>query len=65
MDFVSGGDSKKLVLTANVVSSGRILTRTDAYEHRVEFIDIIQRDREALIRYIFEQERKKRRNDKN
>ncbi len=65
LDFVSGGEMKKLVLTANVIYSGRILTRTGAYEHRVEFIDIMQRDRETLIRYIFEQERKRRRNDKN
>lgn len=64
LDFVTGGELKKLVLNANVISSGRILTRVGANEHRVEFINIMQKDREALIRYIFEQERKKRRNDK-
>ncbi|MBP1753760.1 MAG: hypothetical protein H6Q59_158 [Firmicutes bacterium] len=65
LDFESGGELKKLVLSANVISSNRILTRTGIYEHRVEFIDIMQRDRETLIRYIFEQERKRRRNDKS
>lgn len=63
LNFMAGKEIKKLLLTANVISSARIPVRVGAYEHRVEFIDIMQKDREALIKYIFEQERKRRRND--
>lgn len=63
LDFLSGNEIKKLVLNANVISSKRIPVRVGVFEHRVEFIDIMQRDREALIKYIFEQERRRRRND--
>ncbi len=63
LNFLSGKELKKLLLTANIISSSRIPVRVGAYEHRVEFIDIMQKDREALIKYIFEQERKQRRND--
>lgn len=63
LDFLAGKEIKKLVLTANIISSSRIPVRIGSYEHRVEFIDIMQKDREALIKYIFEQERKRRRND--
>lgn len=65
LDFLLSRDVKKLVLGANVISSNRILNRMGAYEHRVEFTDIMQKDREALIKYIFEQDRKRRRNDKS
>ncbi|MDF2485063.1 MAG: hypothetical protein K0R46_1231 [Herbinix sp.] len=65
LDFITGSEVKRLVLIANVITSNRILTRSGSYEHRVEFIDIMQKDREALIKYIFEQERRLRRNDKN
>jgi c-di-GMP-binding flagellar brake protein YcgR len=64
IDFLLGNEVKKLELTANVVSSNRIPVRVGVYEHRVEFIDIMQKDREALIKYIFEQDRRRRRNDK-
>lgn len=63
-DFVIGSELKKMVLGADVISSNRIMNRTGMYEHRVEFNDIMQKDREILIKYIFEQERKRRRNDK-
>ncbi|HCM12943.1 MAG TPA: flagellar brake protein, partial [Lachnospiraceae bacterium] len=34
------------------------------YEYRVEFKNIRKRDREDLIKYIFEQERRRRKNEK-
>lgn len=63
-DFVIRSELKKMVLGADLISSNRIMNRTGMYEHRVEFNDIMQKDREILIKYIFEQERKRRRNDK-
>ena len=64
LDFISTGDVKKFIQKANVISSERIPARLGVYEHRVEFIDITQKERETLIRFIFEQERKRRRYDK-
>jgi c-di-GMP-binding flagellar brake protein YcgR len=63
LDFIIGKELKKLVLTAKIISSRRIPVRVGMHEYRVEFTDIMQKDREALIKYIFEQERKRRRND--
>lgn len=63
-DFVIGSELKKMILGADLISSNRMMNRTGMYEHRVEFNDIMQKDRETLIKYIFEQERKRRRNDK-
>jgi c-di-GMP-binding flagellar brake protein YcgR len=65
LDLVIGNDLKKMVLNADVISSGRIMNRSGVYEHRVAFNDIMQRDREDLIKYIFEQERKRRKSDKS
>ena len=64
LDFIAGGEMKKLTLGALVIASGRHENRSDKYEHRTEFYDIAKADREELIKYIFEQERKRRRNDK-
>lgn len=45
---------------AVIISSNRIMNQVGIYENRVEFIDIDKREREVLIQYIFEQERKRR-----
>lgn len=58
LDMASG--TKNLVVGANVLSSSKIYNKTGVYEHRVEFSDILKRDREDIIKYIFEQERKRR-----
>jgi c-di-GMP-binding flagellar brake protein YcgR len=65
LGVISSGDMKGMILNARIVTSDKILTKFGSFEHRVEFADIMQRDRETLIRYIFEQERKRRRNDKS
>jgi len=64
LDFVINGELKKLELGAYVVSSNKLLNRSGAYEHRIEFTDIGRKDREDLIKYIFEQDRQRRRNEK-
>lgn len=63
LDFITGKEMKNFLLNANIISQARIPVRAGMYEYRVEFTDIMQKDREALIKYIFEQERKRRRND--
>ncbi len=63
LEFPSGKVMKILNVSARIISSSRIPVSTGKYEYRVEFIDIMQKDREDLIKYIFEQERRRRKND--
>ncbi len=56
---------KLMILGASIISTNRIYNKTGVYEHRVEFNDILKRDREDIIKYIFEQERKRRGSMKN
>jgi len=65
LDFIANGELKRLLLAADIISFNKMLNQSGAYEYRVEFTDIVQKDREALIKYIFEQERRLRRNDKS
>lgn len=55
---------KKLDIFADTISSLKIIDRVGYYEHRAEFYNITEKDREDLIKYIFEQERRLRKNDK-
>lgn len=64
LDFITGGELKKQVLGAEIITSTKLLNRSGKYEHRAEFTEIGKVDREDLIKYIFEQERRRRRNDK-
>lgn len=52
----------KLELDAIVIASEKIIIKSNSYENRVQFIKINPRDREELIKYIFELDRKKRKN---
>jgi Predicted glycosyltransferase len=60
MDLFLSNLIRKIELNANVVSSGKIMNRSDLFENRVEFKDISKKDREDLIKFVFEQERKRR-----
>lgn len=51
-------------LKAIIVSSEKMMNRQGSYEHRVQFKDILKDDREVIIKYIFEEERKYRNKDK-
>lgn len=64
LDLLLGNNLKKMVLYGTIVSSQRMVNKYGVYEHRLEFKDILQKDREDLIKYIFEQDRKRRKNDK-
>jgi len=64
-DFILGKELKKLLIGAEIISSTKLLNRNGIYEQRVEFKDIGKIDRENLIKFIFEQERRRRRNDKS
>ncbi len=63
LNLIVNNELRKLELTAKIISRAPIPVRAGIYEYRVEFTDIMQKDRESLIKYIFEQERKRRKND--
>lgn len=51
-------------LTGKVLLSQEIQGREGQYEHRIMFVNIMNDDRESIIKYIFEEERKIRRREK-
>lgn len=54
------GRLQMMNLRAVIISSDRILNQVGIYENRAEFNNIDKREREILIQYIFDQERKRR-----
>lgn len=62
-DYIFRDELKKLEITADIIASRKLPDRS-VYEHRAEFSNITKNDREDLIKYIFKQERRLRRNDK-
>ena len=54
------GINKKFPVGSEIISSSRIMNRYGFYEHRVEFYDIGKKEREHIIKFVFEQERQKR-----
>ena len=51
-------------LLGKVLLSQEIHGREGEYEHRIMFVNIMNDDRESIIKYIFEEERKIRRREK-
>lgn len=45
-------------LVGKVLKSRELENRPDNYEHRIQFVNMMNDDRESIIRYIFEEERK-------
>lgn len=64
LDFIIKSELKRMDIIADIIASEKMIDRAGIYEHRVEFYNISKNDREDLIKYIFEQERRLRRNDK-
>ncbi len=60
--FQSG--NRELILKSRVISSQMVLNRLGLYETRVEFSEIELPQREAIIHFVFEEERKQRRREK-
>ena len=51
-------------LLGKVLLSQEIQNKPGEYEHRIMFVNIMNDDRESIIKYIFEEERKIRRREK-
>jgi len=55
---------RELEIVSDIIASEKMYKKAGFYEHRAEFSDISPKDREDLIKYIFEEERKRRKNEK-
>lgn len=55
-------ENKKI--PAKIISSTKMLNRVGFYEHRIQFTDIKREDREAVIKFIFAEERRQRKREK-
>lgn len=66
MDFTLRiiGQERPFLLAAKVIYSNEIENREDEYENRVKFEYISSMTREEIIKYIFDEERKNRKNGK-
>lgn len=60
----SGEDEKTYQLKAHVISSIKLRDKVGFYETRINFFDIKKEDREAIVRFVFEEERRIRRKEK-
>ena len=61
--FVNGS-LNEYKLIGKVLKSRELENKPDNFEHRVMFVNIENDDRESIIRYIFEEERKIRRRER-
>jgi len=61
--FIHGG-VKNYDLTCRVLNVKEVASRKGEYEHRVQFINLDNDEREEIIQYIFEEERKNRRKER-
>lgn len=55
--FVSG-ELNEYNLVGKVINSRPLENRAGKYESRIQFIEIVQDERESIIKYIFEEERR-------
>lgn len=65
-NLIINGHEKSYEITGKVLAVREMDNRPGSFEHRVQYINIDKTDREEIIRYIFEEERKhrQRRNDR-
>ncbi len=59
-----GNEMKYFSVVAVQVDSKKLPNREHTYEHRVQFENITKKEREDLIKFIFEEERRFRKNEK-
>lgn len=64
MSIVSESGEKTYHLNANVISSIKFMNRIGVYENRVMFYRLKNEDREAIIKFVFDEERRIRRKEK-
>ena len=57
-----GGNNKEYNLVGKVLSVRELENRKGVYEHRVQYVNVDSAEREEIIKYIFDEERKTLRN---
>lgn len=62
--LVINGTVKDYNIVGKVLSSYEIEKRPGEYEHRLQYINISEAEREEIIRYIFEEERRHRQKER-
>lgn len=62
--LVIDGQDKEYVLAARVISVKEHEEKRGLYEHRAQYVNINTLEREEIIRFIFEEERKNRKREK-
>ncbi len=62
LNLVMNAGFRSITIEADIISSQKLMDKPGSYEYRVEFSDIMKKDREDLVKYIFEQERHRRKN---
>ena len=58
------GENKEYNLVGKVLSVRELGNRKGAYEHRVQYVNVDDNEREEIIKYIFDEERKTLKNQK-
>lgn len=62
--LIIGGKSKEYNLAGKVLSVRELENKPGVYEHRVQYLNIDTEEREEIIRFIFEEERRSRKRTK-
>lgn len=62
-NLVIEGVAKEYTLISKVLTSRELDDRPGVFEHRAQYVDIDTYDREEIIRFIFEEERKHRKRE--
>lgn len=62
--LVVNGNTKEYNLVGKILKNKEIENRPGDYEHRLQYVNISKVEREEIIRYIFEEERKYRQREK-
>ena len=63
-NLLKGGQRKKYEVVGKVLSARGMDSRPGVYEHRVQYYNLDEDTREEIIKFIFEEERKLRKNEK-
>ena len=62
--FVNGNVTEYRLL-GRILKSTAMENKPGYFEHRVQFVNMVNEDRESIIRYIFEEERKQRHRERS
>ncbi len=63
-DLYIHGGVKRYDIICKILDSREVPNRIGEYEHRVQFVNLDNDEREEIIQYIFEEERKNRRKER-